>query len=101
MEISGIEGVPADEWLGRCILTLTKGEVGCVSNEEIQSYHSIDFSTRSDYDPDIESVKSFEDSVSAFPVQDQQMMFKLHKKFSEVEIDVTYRKCSGISTIFY
>ena len=34
----GITGVPADEWLGRCILTLTKGDVGCVSTEEVQKY---------------------------------------------------------------
>ena len=36
----GITNVAADEWLGRCILTLTHGDVGCVSTEEIQNYNS-------------------------------------------------------------
>ena len=91
--LTGITNVDADEWLGRCILTLTKGDVGCVSHEEIQSYQAIDISTvdAASYDPEIESSKKFEESVSAFPVANQQMMFKLHKKFSEVEIDITYR----------
>ena len=121
--LTGITNVPADEWLGRCILTLTKGnwgfsfffdfealksfenfkntcflksmnkgEVGCVSSEEIQSYQSIAIQSNDlNFDPEIEPAKKFEESVSAFPVDNQQMMFKLHKKFSEVEIDITYR----------
>merc|ERR1711892_629059 len=96
--LTGITNVDADEWLGRCILTLTKGDVGCVSHEEIQSYQAIDISTvdAASYDPEIESSKKFEESVSAFPVANQQMMFKLHKKFSEVEIDITYRKIEDL-----
>jgi len=53
---------------------------------------AIDISKRyNDFDPEIEAQKVFEDSVTTFPVHDEQMMFKLHKKYSEVEIDVTYR----------
>ena len=91
--LTGITNFAADEWLGRCILTLTKGEVGCVSHEEVQNYETIQVSENDpNFDPEIEPAKKFEESVSAFPVNDQQMMFKLHKKFSEVEIDITYRQ---------
>ena len=58
----------------------------------IKPLKAIDISKRyNDFDPEIEAQKVFEDSVTTFPVHDEQMMFKLHKKYSEVEIDVTYR----------
>ena len=34
----------------------------------------------------------FEKAVSAFPVATTTEVYKLHKRFSEVEIDMTYRK---------
>ena len=61
----------------------------------IKPFTAIDISKRyNDFDPEIEAQKVFEDSVTTFPVHDEQMMFKLHKKYSEVEIDVTYRNIS-------
>ena len=60
--------------------------------EIVKPFTAIDISKRyNDFDPEIEAQKVFEDSVTTFPVHDEQMMFKLHKKYSEVEIDVTYR----------
>lgn len=90
--LSGINVEAADEWLGRCLLTLTKGDVGCVSKEEIQSYISLEIGGQADFDPETANAKQFEDSVSVFPVDDPQMIYKLHKRYSEVEIDLTYRK---------
>jgi len=90
--LSGISVSAADEWLGRCILTLTKGDVGCVSQEEIQKYVSLDIAGQTEFDPETAEAKQFEDSASVFPVNDPQMIFKLHKRYSEVEIDLTYRK---------
>jgi len=66
--------------------------VGCVSKEEVQKYNSVELSGRTNFDPETANSKEFEDSVSVFPVTDPQLIYKLHKKYSEVEIDLTYRK---------
>ena len=66
--------------------------MGCVSREEIQKYESLDITGQLNFEPETTNVKSLEDSVSVFPVNDPQMVFKLHKRYSEVEIDMTYRK---------
>ncbi|CBY33190.1 unnamed protein product [Oikopleura dioica] len=90
--LSGIQADSPDEWLGRCLLTLTKGEVGCVNTEEVQTYESINLENDQQFDVETASSKLFEKAVSAFPVATTTEVYKLHKRFSEVEIDMTYRK---------
>ena len=97
--LSGITVTEPDEWLGRCLLTLTKGEVGCVSKEEIQAYSAIDITGKTDFDPETAPVKEFEDTVAVYPVTDTQMIYKLHKRYSEVEIDLTYRKIETLQVL--
>jgi len=93
-----------DVWLGQCIISLTAGKIGCINHEEEQVYKSFDLRTSSHFSHhqnvdqiiEKENSKNFINAVTIFPVKNEQEIYKLHKKFCQIEIDNTYKKIEEI-----
>ena len=99
--ISTITTNEADVWLGQCIISLTQGKIGCISNEEEQVYSSLHLKDvrkieESSEEEGAEVNKEFLTATTSYPVQDERTMYLLHKKFCEIEIDLTYKQIEEI-----
>lgn len=81
-----ILSVRPDEWLGRCIIDYLG--VSCVEKcEEVQyRYHEL----RKNADPDKEDSLQFVNAMAVHPVHDSVLMYRLHKRFSEIELERAY-----------
>ncbi|KAF7664770.1 hypothetical protein LDENG_00166120 [Lucifuga dentata] len=78
--------VRPDEWLGRCITDYTN--TNCVSEfEGLQYYH---YELGKNFDPSKEQSEQFEKALTVHPVSDPEQMYKLHKHFTEIELQRTY-----------
>ena len=88
----------ADVWLGQCIISLTQGKIGCISHEEEQVYSSLHLKDVRNIENTVEDEenKEFLTATTSYPVQDERTMYLLHKKFCEIEIDLTYKTIEEI-----
>ncbi|MBN3300943.1 chondroitin sulfate synthase 2 [Amia ocellicauda] len=75
-----------DEWLGRCIIDYAK--VNCVDEHEGLRYHRFEMGKNSD--PSKEEDARFKNAFTVHPVSDPAQMYRLHKHFTEIELQRTY-----------
>ncbi|XP_036966664.1 chondroitin sulfate synthase 2 [Acanthopagrus latus] len=75
-----------DEWLGRCIIDYTN--TNCVSEYEGLRYHHYELGKNSD--PSKEQSEQFKNALTVHPVSDPEQMYRLHRFFSEIELQKTY-----------
>ncbi|XP_036432767.1 chondroitin sulfate synthase 2 [Colossoma macropomum] len=77
-----------DEWLGRCIVEYTNTQ--CVEQfEDLQYYH---FEMGKNSDPSKEDSVQFRNAVTVHPVSDPEQMYRLHKHFTQIELQKTYEE---------
>ncbi|XP_018597022.2 chondroitin sulfate synthase 2-like [Scleropages formosus] len=75
-----------DEWLGRCISDHT--ETNCADeHEDLQYYH---FEIDKNIDLNKKENVHFKNAVTVHPVPDADLMYSLHKHFTEMELQRTY-----------
>ncbi|XP_076602777.1 chondroitin sulfate synthase 2 [Chaetodon auriga] len=75
-----------DEWLGRCIIDYTS--TNCVSEYEGLQYHHYELGKNSD--PSKEQNEQFKKALTVHPVSDPEQMYRLHRYFTEIELQKTY-----------
>ncbi|XP_034374668.1 chondroitin sulfate glucuronyltransferase [Arvicanthis niloticus] len=75
-----------DEWLGRCLID-TLG-IGCVSQHQGQQYRS--FELAKNRDPEKEGNPAFLSAFTVHPVSEGTLMYRLHKRFSALELERAY-----------
>ncbi|XP_061578999.1 chondroitin sulfate synthase 2 [Cololabis saira] len=75
-----------DEWLGRCIIDYTR--INCVSNYEGLEYHHYRLGKNSD--PSKEQNEQLKKALTVHPVSDPEQMYRLHRYFSEIELQKIY-----------
>ncbi|RVE57752.1 hypothetical protein OJAV_G00202270 [Oryzias javanicus] len=75
-----------DEWLGRCIIDYTS--TNCVAEYEGLHYHHYELGKNSD--PSKEQSEEFRSALTVHPVSDPEQMYRLHRYFSEIELQRTY-----------
>ncbi|KAG9271789.1 chondroitin sulfate synthase 2-like [Astyanax mexicanus] len=77
-----------DEWLGRCIVQYTNTH--CVHQHEgLQYYH---FELGKNSDPSKEESAEFRNALTVHPVSDPEQMYRLHKHFTQIELQRTYQE---------
>lgn len=75
-----------DEWLGRCIIDYTSAN--CVSEYEGLQYHHYELGKNSDLSK--EQSDEFKKALTVHPVSDPEQMYRLHRHFTEIELQKTY-----------
>ncbi|KAM4559067.1 chondroitin sulfate synthase 2 [Odontesthes bonariensis] len=75
-----------DEWLGRCIIDYTSSN--CVGECEGLKYHHYELGKNSD--PSKEQNEEFKKALTVHPVSDPEQIYRLHRYFSEIELQKTY-----------
>ncbi|KAM9851051.1 chondroitin sulfate synthase 2 [Aulostomus maculatus] len=75
-----------DEWLGRCLIDYAS--TGCVSEYEGLQYHHYELEKNSD--PTKEAHEQFKKALTVHPVSDPEQMYRLHRFFTEIELQKTY-----------
>ncbi|KAM8932637.1 chondroitin sulfate glucuronyltransferase isoform 2-T2 [Lycaon pictus] len=75
-----------DEWLGRCLIDSLG--IGCVSQHQGQQYRS--FELAKNRDPEKEGSSAFLSAFAVHPVSEGTLMYKLHKRFSALELERAY-----------
>ncbi|XP_030641841.1 chondroitin sulfate synthase 2 isoform X2 [Chanos chanos] len=76
-----------DEWLGRCVVDYTN--TSCVSEYEGLEYHHYESGESVDYSKEAEQ---FEYVLTVHPVSDPEHMYRLHKLFTHIELQKTYKE---------
>ncbi|XP_029443103.1 chondroitin sulfate glucuronyltransferase [Rhinatrema bivittatum] len=87
-----ILSVRPDEWLGRCIIDFLG--ISCVNNHQGLRYYSFELGKNSD--PVKEDSADFLKAFSVHPVSDVTLMYRLHKRFSEIELERTYEEINQL-----
>ncbi|XP_052005006.1 chondroitin sulfate glucuronyltransferase-like isoform X2 [Xyrauchen texanus] len=77
-----------DEWLGRCIINYA--DTNCVEEFEGQKYYYYEMGKNSD--PSKDNNIPFKDALTVHPVSDPEQMYRLHKHFTEIELQKTYEE---------
>ncbi|XP_037136682.1 chondroitin sulfate synthase 2 [Syngnathus acus] len=75
-----------DEWLGRCIIDYTA--TNCVS--DVQGLHYHHYQLEKNSDPSKEQSEQFRRALTVHPVSDPEEMYRLHRHFTEIELQKTY-----------
>lgn len=75
-----------DEWLGRCVIDYTS--INCVGEYEGLHYHHYELAKNSD--PSKEQSEEFKKALTVHPVSDPEQMYRLHRFFTEIELQKTY-----------
>lgn len=75
-----------DEWLGRCIIDYAS--TNCVDEHEGLQYYHHEMGKNSD--PSKEDNAQFKNALTVHPVSDPEQMYRLHKHFTEIELQRTY-----------
>ncbi|XP_061054932.1 chondroitin sulfate glucuronyltransferase isoform X2 [Eubalaena glacialis] len=75
-----------DEWLGRCLIDSLG--IGCVSQHQGQQYRS--FELAKNRDPEKEESSAFLSAFAVHPVSEGTLMYRLHKRFSALELERAY-----------
>ncbi|XP_026127832.1 chondroitin sulfate synthase 2 [Carassius auratus] len=77
-----------DEWLGRCIIDYA--DTNCVEEFEGQKYYYYEMGKNTD--PSKEDNVQFMNALTVHPVSDPEQMYRLHKHFTEIELQKTYEE---------
>ncbi|KAG5261986.1 hypothetical protein AALO_G00290820 [Alosa alosa] len=83
-----IVSVRPDEWLGRCIIDYTN--TNCVDELEGLQYNY--FALEPTFDLSQEESRAFQNALSVHPVFKPDQMYRLHKHFTEIELQRTYEE---------
>ncbi|XP_068593944.1 chondroitin sulfate glucuronyltransferase [Cebidichthys violaceus] len=75
-----------DEWLGRCIIDYTS--TNCVSENQGLQYNHYELGKNSD--PSKEQSDQLKKALTVHPVSDPEQMYRLHRYFTEIELQKTY-----------
>ncbi|XP_056145765.1 chondroitin sulfate synthase 2 [Lampris incognitus] len=75
-----------DEWLGRCLIDYAN--TNCVDEHEGLRYYHYELGKNSD--PSKEENEHFRNALTVHPVSDPEQMYRLHKHFTEIELQKTY-----------
>ncbi|XP_052461731.1 chondroitin sulfate synthase 2-like [Carassius gibelio] len=77
-----------DEWLGRCIIDYA--DTSCVEAFEGQKYYYYEMGKNPD--PSKEDNVQFNNALTVHPVSDPEQMYRLHKHFTEIQLQKTYEE---------
>ncbi|KAJ8268438.1 hypothetical protein COCON_G00136100 [Conger conger] len=83
-----ILSVRPDEWLGRCIIDYLG--LSCVEMHQEMTYRY--FELEKNADPEREESPQFKNAFTVHPVSEPDLMYRLHKRFSQIELDRTYQQ---------
>ncbi|XP_006006955.1 chondroitin sulfate glucuronyltransferase [Latimeria chalumnae] len=83
-----ILSVRPDEWLGRCIIDYLG--ISCVDSHQGVEYRF--FELEKNADPEREESSKFKNAFTVHPVTDLTLMYQLHKRYSEIELERTYQE---------
>ncbi|XP_028810141.1 chondroitin sulfate synthase 2-like [Denticeps clupeoides] len=83
---SDIISVRPDEWLGRCLSDYT----GAACTQEHQGLQYQHFVMEPGFEISQEVSKSFQNALTVHPVSSPELMYRLHKHFTEIELQRTY-----------
>ncbi|XP_045558152.1 chondroitin sulfate glucuronyltransferase isoform X1 [Salmo salar] len=81
-----ILSVRPDEWLGRCIIDYLG--LSCVEVHQDMTYRYFELGKKAD--PEREDSAQFKNAFTVHPVSEPSLMYRLHKRFSQIELDWTY-----------
>lgn len=81
-----ILSVRPDEWLGRCIIDYLG--LSCVEVHQEMTYRYFELGKNAD--PEREDSAQFKNAFTVHPVSEPNVMYRLHKRFSQIELDWTY-----------
>ncbi|KAM9827743.1 chondroitin sulfate glucuronyltransferase [Neosynchiropus ocellatus] len=81
-----ILSVRPDEWLGRCIIDFLG--LSCVEVHQEMTYRYFELGKNAD--PEREDSVQFKNAFTVHPVSEPNLMYRLHKCFSQIELDWTY-----------
>ncbi|KAF3703722.1 Chondroitin sulfate glucuronyltransferase [Channa argus] len=81
-----ILSVRPDEWLGRCIIDYLG--LSCVEVHGEMTY--LYFELGKNADPEREDSAEFKNAFTVHPVSEPNLMYRLHKRFSQIELERTY-----------
>ncbi|KAF4080047.1 hypothetical protein AMELA_G00166000 [Ameiurus melas] len=83
-----IVSVRPDEWLGRCIID--HAGISCVKEHEDLHYNY--FEMRNTMDLSGDESPDFQNALSVHPVSNPEQMYRLHRYFTERELQKTYEE---------
>lgn len=81
-----ILSVRPDEWLGRCIIDYLG--LSCVEVHQEMTYRYFELGKNAD--PEREDSVQFKNAFTVHPVSEPNLMYRLHKRFSQIELEWTY-----------
>ncbi|KAK2859627.1 hypothetical protein Q5P01_004247 [Channa striata] len=81
-----ILSVRPDEWLGRCIIDYLA--LSCVEVHREMTYRYFELGKNAD--PEREDSAEFKNAFTVHPVSEPNLMYRLHKRFSQIELQKTY-----------
>ncbi|XP_041670493.1 chondroitin sulfate glucuronyltransferase [Cheilinus undulatus] len=81
-----ILSVRPDEWLGRCIIDYLG--LSCVEVHQEMTYRYFELGKNAD--PEREDSVQFKNAFTVHPVSEPNLMYRLHKRFSKIELEQTY-----------
>ncbi|KAG7527103.1 chondroitin sulfate glucuronyltransferase [Solea senegalensis] len=81
-----ILSVRPDEWLGRCIIDYLG--LSCVEAHQEMTYRYFELGKNAD--PEREDSAQFKNAFTVHPVSEPNLMYRLHKRFSQIELEWTY-----------
>ncbi|XP_032954774.1 chondroitin sulfate glucuronyltransferase isoform X2 [Rhinolophus ferrumequinum] len=84
-----------DEWLGRCLIDSLG--IGCVSQHQGQHYRS--FELAKNRDPEKEGSPAFLSAFAVHPVSEGTLMYRLHKRFSALELERAYSEIEQLQVL--
>ncbi|KAI1889259.1 hypothetical protein AGOR_G00177300 [Albula goreensis] len=82
-----ILSIRPDEWLGRCIIDYLG--LSCTGLHQEMTYRYFELGKNAD--PEREDSPQFRNALTVHPVSDPALMYRLHKRFSQIELEQTYR----------
>lgn len=81
-----ILSVRPDEWLGRCIIDYLG--LSCVEVHQEMTYRYFELGKNAD--PEREDGVQFKNAFTVHPISEPNLMYRLHKRFSQIELERTY-----------
>ncbi|XP_012705510.2 chondroitin sulfate glucuronyltransferase [Fundulus heteroclitus] len=87
-----ILSVRPDEWLGRCIIDYLG--LSCVEVHQGMTYRYFELGKNAD--PEREDSLPFRNAFTVHPVSDPNLMYRLHKRFSQIELERTYQQIQDL-----
>ncbi|XP_042366418.1 chondroitin sulfate glucuronyltransferase [Plectropomus leopardus] len=81
-----ILSVRPDEWLGRCIIDYLG--LSCVEVHQEMTYRYFELGKNAD--PEREDSMQFKNAFTVHPISEPNLMYRLHKRFSQIELEWTY-----------